>query len=237
MVQSDNGGNGTLGNTLGRAELQLAVPSTIPADISYATNGLQLLQWNNDNATPNDVPGLSGPTDNIATEALGYIHLTAGGHRIYANSDDGWQLRSGRTPTDTAATVIGYRDGGTFSGTSDFIVEADGLYPARCIWYENGGGAHFELDSVNLSDNSHVLINDAGGPEVYVANYALTLYSSTTAGGPYTLDGTGVVDIGARTVTVPVSGSRMFYKLNGPSAVTITSTRKVGSTIVLTYQF
>src|SRR5206468_7714710 len=86
------------GNALSVAESQLN--GTIPEDVTFSAVE-QLLYWNNDTACPNDVWGLSGscgapaPLDNIATEALGYVHLTAGGHRFHVDSDDGWRFAVG----------------------------------------------------------------------------------------------------------------------------------------------
>lgn len=226
------------GNSLATAEQQLSQPPEIPYDVTWSTNGLQLLTWNDDTGVPNGVPGLdSTGNENIACEMLGYMHLTAGAHRFYVSSDDGFQLRSGTKPSDPFATVIGFRDGGTIDGAFDFLVEADGLYPVRCIWYEHTGGAHFSLSSVNLNDNSHTLINDTGGVEVYVANYELDLFSSASAGSGSALDPAGVLDRTAQTLTVPMSGSTHFYKISGPSAVKITGIVKVGSNIVISYQF
>lgn len=238
MVQAADVGGAD--NSLATAEQQLAIPPGIPYDVSYSTNGLQLLQWNDDTGVPNGVPGLTGTLhDNIACEMLGYMHLTAGLHRFYAHSDDGFQLRSGSSPGDLAATVVGFRDGGTFNGTFDFVVEADGLYPTRCIWYEHGGQALFELDSVDLGDNSHVLINDPTDPtgvvKVYTSTGAQVLpLSSATVNGPYTVEHTAVVDQNAKTVTVPLSGAAKFFRLSSPSATTL-SAQVVGSNLVLSY--
>ena len=239
------------GNSLLTAEAQLN--GTIPEDQTYITNapnGVQLMQWNNDTACPRDVYGLTGTCgspaalDNIVTEALGYMHLTAGAHRFYVSSDDGIELQSGTTPSDPAATVMGYRDGGTINGTFDFLVEADGLYPVRFLWYEHGGGANLELDSVNLSDNSHVLINDpantAGVVQVFLPDgpltQVITTLSSATAAGPYTVEPGATVDTNLKTVTVQQSGAVRFYRLSFSSALKITQIKKVGSTIVMTYQ-
>lgn len=239
MVQAADVGGA--GNSLATAEQQLSQPPQIPFDVTFSTNGMQLLQWNDDTGTPNGVPGLDGTGhDNIATEALGFVHLTAGAHRFFVNSDDGWQFRSGKTPSDTAATVLGYRDGGTYNGTFDIIAEADGLYPARFVWYEHGGGAVLEVDSVNVSDGSHVLLNDPTNPsgvvEVYQP-YNITLLSSATANGTYTPEAGGIVDQGAKTATAALSGARKFYRLSGPASLKITNVSKVGSNLVLTYQF
>jgi hypothetical protein len=241
------------GNSLATAAQQLT--GIIPEDYTYTTNapnGVQLQQWNNDTATPRDVPGLSGvpgspvPLDNIVTVSLGYMHLTAGAHRFTVTSDDGFQLQSGTTPSDPAATVIGFRDGGTFNGGFfDFLVEAEGLYPVRCLWYEHTGSADFTLSSVNLSDNSQVLINDPANPtgvvQVYLPDAAEVILLSSATPVPasgYTIEGGAVVDTVGKTVTVAQSGSARYYRLSstGPTQLKITQTKKVGSNIVMTYQ-
>jgi hypothetical protein len=241
-------GGANLGNLLSRAEDQLAIPPVIPADIFFEgeiTNTDKTLDWNNDTATPKDVPGLSGvpgapvPLNNIASEALGFLELTAGAHRFNASSDDGFQLRSGTTPNDVKAVVMGQQDGATFGGTFDFVVEAPGLYPVRNLWYENGGSANFTLRSVNLSDNSTVVVNDPGDPtgvvKAYLPGVPTLVLSSATVSGPYTIPAGAVINTGTKTVTVPVSGSTRFYRMSSSSAVTIQSITVVGGNVVITY--
>jgi hypothetical protein len=240
----------TAPESLQTAEQQLS--GQIPEDQSYITNapnGIQVIAYNNDTANPRDVYGLTGvigtpaPLDYIVTEQRGYMHLKAGGHRFYELSDDGFQLRSGTTPSDLNATVIGQSDGDTFNGYLDFVVEAEGLYPVRFLWYERTGSAYCFLYSVNPSDNSQVLINDPANPsgvvEVYLADGPLTqvlsCLSSSTANGTYTVDNSAVIDTNAKTVTVPQSGSAKFYRLQAASASHFTQIKKVGSSIVMTY--
>ena len=231
----------TLGNNINRAEQQLAIPPQIPYELTGETN-VDTLNWNNDTGVPMNVPGLdqSGGDlglNNIATECLGYVQLTAGAHRFRVSSDDGFQFRSGATPKDPSATVMGFQNG-TFGGSFDFVAEADGLYPARCLWYENGGSAHFDL-----RDESSNLVNDPADPagvvKVYlpVTTSPVALYSSATVNGTYTLEAGAVVNYNAQTVTVAQSGSSKFYRLYVPSPTKIISTVVSGSNIVLTYQF
>jgi len=240
----NNGVN--LGSSLARAEQQLAIPPAIPLDIFAEGDFPDTLQWNNDNATPKDVPGLSGVPgspvllNNIASEALGYMELTAGPHRFNASSDDGFQLRSGTSPGDVNATVVGQQDGATFGGTFDFVVEAVGLYPVRNLWYENGGGAAFTLQSVNLSDNSLTIVNDTNNPpnvvKVYLPEIPTLLVSAASVGGPYTKAFGALIDTATKTITVPASGSSRFYRIQASSALTIQTIRVVGSNVVITYR-
>ena len=80
--------------------------------------------------------------------------------------------------------MLGVRDGGPFDGTFDFVVQASGLYPVRCVWYENGGGAHFQLFSVDPNNpTSRILLNDPNNPAGDVVVYQpLGLLSAL--GGP-----------------------------------------------------
>jgi len=61
------------------------------------------------------------------------------------------------------------------------------------------------------------------------------LWSSSTAAGPYALDTTGVNDGNAQTVTIPVSSTQKFYKINHIGKSRITKTTRVGNNIVISY--
>ena len=246
MVQTDGP---TLGNNINRAEQQLAIPPQIAIDRGWRTN-VQTQVWNDNTGVPNYVPGLEPlgeyptgtppytnsvgpPFDNIATESLGYMQLTAGAHRFSAISDDGFQVRSGTTPKDTGAAVMGFQNG-TFNGSFDFVVEAAGLYPVRSLWYENGGDAHF-----SLSDDSNNLVNDPLNPpgvvRVYLPGTPAVLLSSATVSGPYTIPAGAVYNSATKTVTVPITGSTQFYRISASSALTIQSISVVGGNVVITW--
>ena len=243
----------TLGNSLARAEKQLATPPTIPYMLTTQMVS-QVLNWNDagdgttaqmfghfyDPSLVSGVPGLppDGSHDNIAVESFAYLQLTAGVHRFGAVSDDGFQVRSGYGLRDTNATVMGVKDGGTFDNTFDFAVEADGLYPVRCLWYENGGSADFQLFSVDLNDpNARVLINDPNAPAGVVAAYLpIRLLSADSVGGPYATETAAVIDTLAQTVTVPASGAARFYRMQTLNAVRLTSLTPAGANIVIHYQ-
>ena len=61
------------------------------------------------------------------------------------------------------------------------------------------------------------------------------LESSPVVEGPYAADAAAVVDVTARTITVPADGPMRFFRLRGCTAWRITSTRSVGEDVVLTY--
>ena len=246
MVQT----NGVpLGNDLFRAEEQLAIPPLIPFEVTTQTV-MQVINWNDagDGTTanpfgyfpnPSPVPGLvpDGTHDNIAIEILGYAKLTAGAHRFGAVSDDGFQVRSGAGFHDPAGTVVGVRDGGTFDGTFDFIVETTGLYPVRVVWYENGGGADYQLFSVDPDNGTaRVLLNDptdpTGGVQVYVP---IGVLAATAVTGPYTPPAGAIIDTANQTVTVPMTGSAQFFRMVTVTPVTLSNVHVVGSNLVFTY--
>ena len=185
------------------------------------------------------MPGLApdGSHDNIAVEIFGYAQLTAGGHRFGAVSDDGFQVRSGAGLRGPSATVMGVRDGGTFNGTFDFVVEATGLYPVRCIWYENGGGANFQLFSVDpVNPSGRILLNDPANPAGDVLVYQpIGVLSSASVTGPYTPSAGAVIDTVNQTVTVPRSGSVQFYRMITANPVTLSNIQIVGSNVVFHY--
>ena len=254
MVQSDNGGV-NLANTLARAQQQLAIPPTIPITRT-ATNFIQTLNWNQTSDPPNNVPGLCAATEikNIAVESLAYLELTAGQHRFHIVSDDRSGLYSGVNLT-AANTVLWENPDNTANTTFDFFVEAAGLYPFESIWEQTGGGAILTLYSVNLSDLTEVLINDATDPVgVVKAYYPIVCKSASTATGPYsiaasavnTLNQSNIVGsdcsptvvgqmVTGGTFTLPIAGAAKFYVLDGPRPTKITGFTKSGSNVVLTY--
>jgi hypothetical protein len=244
MVQADAGGQ-TLGNSLIRAEQQLAIPPAIPYDRTWRTN-VSLLDWTDAGAPW--VPGLddgpsgypSGNYENIATEIFTYLELAAGPHRFHIVTDDRSQWRSGASLTDTAATILYESVANTDNSTFDFVAESTGLYPVRGIWEENGGGASFHLYSVNISTNTDEgLVNsDTSSVKAWLPA-AVSLVSSASVDGPYTLDNSAVIDLTAKTITVARSGSSTFYKVQtvGTTPTKIVGVSLSGSNIILTYQF
>jgi len=255
MVQSDNGGV-NLDNSLERALQQLAIPPQIPLDRT-ATSIVQVLNWDKTTAPPGNVPGLcAGSYRNIALELFAYLELSAGPHRFHIITDDGAGLYSGRRLSDPAAQVLWEKSSGTANTTFDFVVEADGLYPVRCLWQETGGAANLRLWSVNLGDASEVLVNDPANPTgVVKAWYPLVCLSAASVAGPYSVDAPAVnalnttdlvgadcapTVVGAMVTggkfTVPITGATRFYRLDGPRQTRIIHIEKVGANIEITYQ-
>lgn len=255
MAQSDNG-DVNLDNSLQRALQQLASPPLIPVDRA-ATSLVQVLDWDKTVDAPRNVPGLcAGTYRNIALEGYAYLELKAGPHRFHIVTDDGAGLYSGSRLTDPSPQTLWEKSSGTANTTFDFVVEADGLYPVRCLWQETGGAAHLQLLSVNLANSTEVLINDPGNPDgVVKAWYPLVCLSAPSVTGPYTVD-SGAVNVVQTTdlvgaecaptvvgqmvtggkLTVPVTQTTRFFRLDGPRRTRITSIAKVGANIEITYR-
>lgn len=139
---------------------------------------------------PHDV---DGPTDNFTGEILTVLDLQAGVYAMNVNSDDGFWLSIGN-PAEvwTFPVVVGEFSGGRGSGggnlsgtTFYFEIKQAGLYPARLIWYEGGGGANVEWSSFLLDTygilGAHALINDVNTPG-HVKAYQ---YPLSAPGSPY----------------------------------------------------
>jgi len=253
MAQSDNGGV-NLENSLARALQQLAIPPAIPVDRT-ATSIVQVLNWNK-NGTPANVPGLCpGGYINIAVEALTYLELTPGVHRFRINTDDRAAVYSGASFKDPNAVVLWENPGSTANATFEFVVEAAGLYPVRCLWEETGGSALLQLSSVNLGDLSEVLINDPGNPAAVKAFYPMVCQSSSSLPGAFAINPAAVhavntVDlldaacsptvvgsmVTGGSFTLPLGAETQFYRLDGPRQTRITRITKGASSLVIQYQ-
>ena len=237
-------------NSLERAELQLAQPSTIPS--LFDTNlVVQLMEMSQDGSPrglfPKDsiVPGLEDNyygTDDFAVEATAWLELAPGPYRFTVISDDGFKVSSGSKLTDKTP-VLGFRNGGTaneVTGTFDFLVTAGGFYPFRLVWYERGGDAYIEWSAVNLATGVRTLINDTDSPiKAYldiVPAPAIRVQSSANVATGYADDPTAVIDTSAKKITIPISGTMKFFRLVGGTALNIKSTQVQGANLVLTYQ-
>ncbi len=253
MVQSDNN-NANLPNSLDRARQQLAVPPQIPIDRS-AVSVVQMLNWDK-TGTPASVPGLCpGSYINIAVDSYAYLELNAGLHRFHISSDDRCGIYSGPILGSANVMTLWENTGSTANTTFEFMVEAAGLYPIRCLWEETGGGAHLNLYSVNKNDESEVLINDPSNPSGAIkAWYPVVCKSSANASGPYTADAKAVNTLNLTNITsadcsptstgqmatggtfvIPIVGTSRFYYIDAPRKTKITNFTVNASTVVIKY--
>lgn len=187
-------------------------------------------------------PTVQADPNDLAMEILAYLELPAGVHTFGVRSDDGFKLSSGAGFADPNALVLGQKTSGTFDGTFDFVAEQAGLYPFRMVWYERGGGAYVELFTVNRTTAEKTLVDDPGAPSaikayrgVSVPAIVLESAAALMAGGFATESG-ATVDTVAKTVTVARSGNQRFYRLRGPTAMSIRTTQISGSNVIVTYE-
>jgi len=143
-----------------------------------------------DGVTPTSDNG----TDSYSQEILTVLELQAGLYAMNVNSDDGFRLTIGN-PLEwwTLPLVVGEFSGGRGAGggfgsgtTFYFEVQQAGLYPARLLWYEGGGGSSVEWSSrtvdVNTSYTSNaILVNDFFFP----ASIKAYQYPLASPGVPY----------------------------------------------------
>ena len=124
------------------------------------------------------IPGFNDSTDGIVGEFLTYVELKSGFNSMGVNSDDGFKVTSGPSPVDQFGTLLGTFEGGRGAADTifNFVVEEDGVYPMRLLWYEGRGGANVEWFSV--VDGEKILVNDTSNAN---ANKA---YRETTGGQP-----------------------------------------------------
>lgn len=141
------------------------------ADGSYDEPGV--IDYDQAGNTTAFIPGLPEgevDPDNLALEAVTYLHLTPGTYTMVVNSDDGFQLTSGADVRDWfSRTVVGVYEGGRGAedSTFTFSVSQEGLYPFRLLWYESSGGANVSW----FSGDARILVNDRanGGIPAYRA--------------------------------------------------------------------
>lgn len=191
------------------------------------------------------IPGIKTPdpdpiawpnANNIAAEIKSYIELKKGLYRFGFNSDDGFKVTTGRNPKDVFAMKLGIFDGGRGSSDTlfDFVVEADGIYPFRALYYEGGGGANAEFFAVDIVTGEKYLIGD---PKSTV--YAKPYQSATTDLPVYVksispvqnatgVDPTSIITVVFEDVSTALDSGSVSITVNGTPATLTTS--KSGTT-------
>ncbi len=239
--------NVSMENSLTRAEKQLATPAQIPVDMTVTTNA-SIIDFTQNAETDSQghvagaaaLPGIdpAGNTDNMAMEITAYLLLPKGKTTFGVRSDDGFQMRSGASLTDTNALVLGQKFSGTYDGTFDVIAEKTGLYPVRLVWFESGGGAYIELYTMDELGNA-IAVNDEASPikayQSLVAPEVVLECTSNLGVVPFAVESKAVVDTQAKTITVPASGNGCFYRIKNSSAVKIQQIRVSNGQVVIQY--
>ena len=184
------------------------------------------------------IPGFNDSTDGIVGEFLTHVELKSGLNTFGVNSDDGFKVTSGPSPLDQFGTLLGVFEGGRGAADTlfNFVVEEDGVYPMRLLWYEGRGGANVEWFSV--VDGEKILVNDtsnANASKAYrettggLMTYASKVVPSpgATSVGPETnievqlTDGSEPVD--TATVTLTLNGTDVGASVTKSGGITTVS--------------
>lgn len=188
--------------------------------VNFDQLGVATGYFGGDQTFPYVDPGFYPDPNNLALEVTTYLDLTAGIHRLGVRSDDGFRLACGPGFTE-ANLVLGVFEGGRGNDLAagatefDFLVEQDGVYAMRLIWYEGNGGANVEWYSVDRATFTRTLINDT---------------AKTGAVKAYR-DRSTIIGIPTVTITSPTDGTT--YP-TGPQDITVTASASVpGGTITL----
>ncbi|MCB1129116.1 MAG: hypothetical protein KDM81_21640, partial [Verrucomicrobiae bacterium] len=104
------------------------------------------------------------PYDNYAIEVVTYLQLNRGFYRMGVNSDDGFVVRVAPGQPGVRGMILGQYDGGRGAADSlfDVVIEENGYYPFRLLYWQGTGGASCEWFSVNPDTGDKTLINGTG---------------------------------------------------------------------------
>ena len=146
---------------------------TVPSEdvsgvINFEDAGGAAGNFDSDDLIPG-IPGTFDSVDGIAAEFITFLELSQGFHTLGVNSEDGFQVTSGVSPKDQLAKNLGFFSGTRGAGDTLFniVVQEDGIYPFRVLWWAGDGGASLEFFSVHEGEN--ILINDTSNPNAIKA--------------------------------------------------------------------
>ncbi len=191
----------------------------IPSTINFEQDGGSAGEFMPDDFMPG-IPGPNdaSPTDGIAAEIITYIRLTPGEHTLIVNSDDGFHTTAGNVRDVFEAQLAGEYVGGRGAADTAYrvIVEDEGVYPFRTVWYEGNGGASIEWKS-ETSGGVRALLNDT-------ANGGLATFRAVT--GPLPTAVTSVSPMPGDTVVMPEASIEITIE-EGADPVDLESIRLV----------
>lgn len=98
----------------------------------------------------------------VSLEAIAYAQLSPGIYKWGVRSDDGFRLTFGTGANPTNLMVAEYEGPRSDAVPSEFefVVQTNGIYPFRLLYFEGDGFASLELYSVNRANGQQILIND-----------------------------------------------------------------------------
>jgi hypothetical protein len=139
-----------------------AIPDNFNIDSPAGEPGTLAGSYANDFFPGVQITASPADPNNFVMETIAYIRLSAGLHRWGVNSDDGFKVTVAAGQPSPFGVVLGQFDGGRGASDTifDFLVEEDGYYPIRLLYWEGTGGANCEWFSVDLETGQKILIGD-----------------------------------------------------------------------------
>ncbi|MBI3849711.1 MAG: carbohydrate-binding protein [Verrucomicrobia bacterium] len=138
-----------------------------------------VINYSNDSADRGSFPGDGpfpcigpGARRHIAMAVTANLELSAGLHRFGVRRNDGFKLSAGPYFSRAGAFLtLGIFetpnfDNGTATTEFDFMVQANGVYPFRLIFFQDAGPCDIEWYSVDRTTGVSTLINAASGASV-----------------------------------------------------------------------
>ena len=139
-----------------------------------------------------------GTPKHVALAVMAYLEWPAGLHRFGVRRDAGFKLSAGQDFNRTGASlVLGAFEPGAESPTAttefEFMVQTNGVYPLRLVFFQNSGPSDLEWYSVNRASGVATLINDPANSNsikaylarVGVATVTLQILKPTVSGGNF----------------------------------------------------
>jgi len=162
---------------LANADQQTSVTTAVATVINFSDTSGQKGLFGNESPFPGQ--GFTN-VDDFVVEVTGSVFIpTAGNWRFGVNSDDGFRLIVGASPTEFMVVCDCLRGPNTTEATLNF--PASGWYPLNLLFFERGGGAALELFAAAGSTDPFRLLGDvaAGGlltnPSTNPAGLAFTI--------------------------------------------------------------
>jgi hypothetical protein len=141
-----------------------------PKVINYEAELASAGSFPEDDAAVPGIPGTGDHTDNFSAEILAFLELSPGYYQFGVNSDDGFKVTVGeKDARDALAMTLGKSEGIHVGGDTPFwfLVQSNGVYSFRVVWFQGSGSASLEFFSVS-SDGTKTLINDrTNAPSVF----------------------------------------------------------------------
>ena len=176
------------------------------------------------------IPGWGDSSDGIVAEILTFLELKKGFHQLGVNSDDGFSLSFGPNAKDVLGLVAGQFNGNRGAADTIFniVVPEDGLYPARLVWWEAGGGANIEFFSI--IDGKKILVNsdDPNAIKAYRAGTSAPYISRAHPSG----DVSKTIEFDFKNGDDSVDKSSVVVKLNGDVINTSVNSSDSGLSVV-----